>query len=139
LEFQKLCGIFSSITVQFFFANGSLKRRLMSCVRIQARNAATEWFYRRCSCHRRLVMRLCACKFRRTCTGMCYIVMQANQYFSILVSVLVMRWMNSHSVYSLLTQNRVAYEDILSSVWATIDGVSIGNWIYWTFTDRNCQ
>jgi hypothetical protein len=34
LEFQKLCGLFSSIAVQFVFANGSLKRRLINCVRI---------------------------------------------------------------------------------------------------------
>jgi hypothetical protein len=29
------------------------------------------------------------------------------------------------------------YVYILSRIWVTIDGVWIGNWIYWTFTERN--
>jgi hypothetical protein len=28
---------------------------------------------------------------------------------------------------------------ILSHVWVTVDGVWIGNWIYWTLTDHNYQ
>jgi hypothetical protein len=29
--------------------------------------------------------------------------------------------------------------NLLSRVWVTIDGIWIGNWIYWTLTERNCK
>jgi hypothetical protein len=34
-------------------------------------------------------------------------------------------------------QDAMWWEKILSRDWVSVDGVWIGNWIYWTLTERN--
>jgi hypothetical protein len=106
-----------------------------------SRSAAIELLFRPCSCRRKLSS--CACppansdvRAQTLKYDTWYVVMQAYQCFS------ARNKMNrvTHCLQSAdSSENPAAYHDILSRAWVTTDGVWLGNWIYWTLTDRNYQ